>query len=137
MIYRLYLFIGSYLAQFNPCGYSHFSLSIHSVSCCLRDCSMFSGVLSVWGNLYSSCMVMLFMLPHSPLLKCSWRTPGRCLSLIACMCLANLAFRDCVVCPTYCRSQFLHCIRYTMLGVSHVAVICPSRYLAAHLSGGD
>ena len=39
-------------------------------------------------------------------------------------CLLNLIFSDCEVCPTYCLLHFLHCIKYTMYGVSRLDLPC-------------
>lgn len=98
---HLCLDVGSCLNQFNPCRYSHLSLSIHSVSCCLRVFSICSSVSLTLGMTLCSGWIVTFSMPlHLSLLKCSCRAPVRCLSLIVCMCLANLDLRDFCVWPT-------------------------------------
>ena len=83
----LCLDMGSCIIQFNPYGYLHLSLSIYSVSCCLRVFSICSGVLLTLGITLCSGWIMTFSMPlHLSFLKCSCRVSGRCLSLIAGMC---------------------------------------------------
>ena len=120
-----HLLCGSYLVQFSPCGNSHLNQSIHSVSRCLRVSSIVSGVSPVSGTtLCYSWIVMLLMPLHLLSLKCSCRTPRLLRSLIACRCLAYLAYRDFCVWPMYCLPHFLHWIRYTTYCVSHVVCSC-------------
>lgn len=116
-----YLLCGSYLILFNPCGNPHFSWSLHRVSSFLRfllNCNR-------WVIGIGSAPVQMLSMPlHLSSLKCSGRTPHMLLSLNVCKCLAYLAFWEFCVWPTYCLPHFLHWIRYTMNGVSHVAWPC-------------
>ena len=106
------LFLGSYLAQLRPCGYSHFNLSIHKDSSCFSHCSVCSAVSPFAGLMVSrSCTDTLFVPAQSPLLKCSCKTPGWCLFLMAVRCLAILDLNGWAVWPTYCLPQCLHWIR--------------------------
>lgn len=123
--FLLYLVVASYLSQFRPCGNTQMRRSIHSVSIRLRVSSICACVSWLRGvSLCNSCTVILLMLPHASFLKWSCRAPSLSVSFIFLRCVAYLALSDFRVWPTYCLPQRLHCMRYTMYGVSHVAVPC-------------
>ena len=125
-IYFLYLILGSSSSQFSPWGNTHLSLFIHSFSRFLSFCSICLPLLPCLGLTTCSGWIPMLWMPWQllPSLKCSWSVAGIWWLPNCVRCLLNLIFIDCEVCPTYCLLHFLHCIKYTMYGVSQLDLPC-------------
>ena len=125
-IYFLYLILGLSSSQFSPWGNRHLSFVHPQFSRFLSFCSICLPPSPCFSlTMCSGWTPMLWMLWQLlPGLKCLWRVPGILWFVIWVRCLLNLIFSDCEVCPTYCLLHFLHCMRYTMYGVSQLDLPC-------------